>query len=75
MWAFLPKMATNFLQARYYEWKYAPNSPSRPKPGSTKYKKDYKKFHIFVIVVYLIYNFYQVNFLILIINILKCKRY
>ncbi|KAG4105963.1 DnaJ-domain-containing protein [Neocallimastix lanati (nom. inval.)] len=59
MWAFLPKMATNFLQARYYEWKYAPNSPSRPKPGSTKYKKDYKKFHIFVIVVYLIYNFYQ----------------
>jgi len=59
MWAFLPKMATNFLLARYYEWKYAPNSPSKPKQGSRKYKRDYKKFHILVIVIYLIYNFYQ----------------
>ncbi|ORX77160.1 DnaJ-domain-containing protein [Anaeromyces robustus] len=59
MWAFLPKMATNFIQARYYEWKYAPNSPSKPKQGSPKYKRDYKKIHILVILVYLIYNFYQ----------------
>jgi len=59
MWAFLPKMATNFIQARYYEWKYAPNSPSKPKPGTVKYKRDYKRIHILVIIVYLIYNFYQ----------------
>jgi len=59
MWAFLPKMATNFLQARYYEWKYAPNSPSKPKPGSPKHRRDYKRIHILVIVVYLIFNFYK----------------
>ncbi|ORX60861.1 DnaJ-domain-containing protein [Piromyces finnis] len=59
MWAFLPRMATNFLLARYYDWKYAPHSPSRPRQGSQKFKRDYKKFHILVIVVYLIFNFYK----------------
>lgn len=59
LWAFLPRTITNFLQARYYEWKYAPQSPARPRPGSKKHKRDYNIIHIIVILLYISYNFYE----------------
>lgn len=55
LWMFIPQAVTNFLLRQYYWFKYAKNSPSIPKPTSTKHKNNYKICYTLVISVYFAY--------------------
>lgn len=60
LWNILPSTITNFLQSRYYSWKYSANSPAIPKPGSTRHQRDRGWIYLFVVLGYLAFTLYQV---------------
>ena len=59
LWMFVPAAVTNFLLKQYYYFKYAKNSPSIPKPNSSKHKNNYKICYTLVIGIYFLYSLGQ----------------
>lgn len=59
LWSFVPEMLSKFLLQRYYGYKYARNSPHRPKPSSLRFKLHYRNCYTLVIGLYLVYSMCQ----------------
>ncbi|KAF3484175.1 uncharacterized protein GIQ15_03499 [Arthroderma uncinatum] len=57
-WAFLPGLATSFLQSFYYRLTIRAGSP-HPQPGSPLYTLHNRRIHVAVISSYLLYTLYE----------------
>src|SRR5690349_14927017 len=57
-WAFLPNLATQFLQSIYYRITLSAGTP-HPQPGTALYARDYRRIRILVLISYLLYTLAQ----------------
>lgn len=59
-WYFLPNLVTSYAQSTLYTVFIRAGDP-KPPPGSTRYIRDRKRIHTFVILAYLLYTIYEVD--------------
>ncbi|OAL71048.1 hypothetical protein A7D00_4710 [Trichophyton violaceum] len=57
-WAFLPGIATSFLQNLYYRITISAGTP-HPQPGSARHARHRRRIHVAVISSYLLYTIYE----------------
>ncbi|EGE05256.1 membrane associated DnaJ chaperone [Trichophyton equinum CBS 127.97] len=57
-WAFLPGIATSFLQSLYYHITISAGTP-HPQPGSARHARHRQRIHVAVISSYLLYTIYE----------------
>ncbi|KAF7560471.1 hypothetical protein G7046_g3660 [Stylonectria norvegica] len=60
-WAFLPNLATSWLQTIYYGVAVRAGDP-KPGPGSARFNKHRRNIHILVIALYLAYTIYEADY-------------
>lgn len=61
-WAFLPNLVTGWLQSIYYGITIRAGDP-KPQPGTPRYIKHRRRIHMTVIIVYLLYTFYEADYI------------
>ncbi|KAI9829416.1 MAG: hypothetical protein M1819_006353 [Sarea resinae] len=59
-WAFLPNLATGWLQSLYYGITIRAGDP-RPLPGTPRFIKHRRRIYILVVVTYLLYTIYEAD--------------
>ncbi|KAI9855588.1 MAG: hypothetical protein M1813_009727 [Trichoglossum hirsutum] len=59
-WAFLPQLATSFLQSLYYSVTIRAGEP-KPRPGSLKHEKHRRRIQIVVISLYLVFTIFEAD--------------
>ncbi|KAH0564889.1 hypothetical protein GP486_001728 [Trichoglossum hirsutum] len=59
-WAFLPQLATNFLQSLFYSLTIRAGDP-KPSPGSPKHEKHRRRIQIVVISLYLAFTIFEAD--------------
>ncbi|KAL5584737.1 hypothetical protein FOVSG1_014126 [Fusarium oxysporum f. sp. vasinfectum] len=60
-WAFLPNLATGWLQSIYYGFTIRAGDP-KPAPGSARYNSHRRTIHILVVAAYLCYTIFEADY-------------
>ncbi|KLU86351.1 hypothetical protein MAPG_05365, partial [Magnaporthiopsis poae ATCC 64411] len=59
-WAFLPDLATNWVQTIYYGIVIRAGDP-KPRPGTPRYAEHRRRIHILVVSAYLLYTIFEAD--------------